>query len=120
MAVGPSASEANTFINGLSGAFLQMHDGDPGAAGTLNQVLETSRQVCTLGAASGGSATNSVALTWTGITGSEVPTHATLWSASTGGTFRHSGTLTTTGYTAGNTFELAIGDVTLSVPVIAA
>ena len=120
MAVGPSASEANTFIDGLSGAFLQMHNGDPGAAGTANTVTETSRKVCTLGAASGGSATNSVALTWTGISGTATPTHATLWTLATAGVFRHSGTITTAGYVAGNTFTIAIGDVTVSVPIIAA
>ena len=59
MAVGLSESEANGIIDGFSGGWLQLHVGDPGAAGTANPAAETTRQQVTLNSASGGSATNS-------------------------------------------------------------
>ena len=120
MAVGPSAAEANTFLDGLDGTFAQLHIGDPGASGTANTATETTRQLMSLGTSSGGSVTNDTALTWTSIAGSQDASHISLWSASTAGTFRFSGTITASAYTAGNTFEIAIGGATLSLSPVAA
>ena len=120
MALGLIASEANAIIDGLDGTLLQLHIGDPGAAGTTAPATETTRQGVTLNAAAAGTADNSVALTWTGIAGSQTPTHFSLWSLASGGTFRFSGTLSTAGYTAGNTFQIPIGDLDLTVTTVAA
>ena len=117
MAVGVSAAEAATIIATLDGAWIQLHVGDPGAAGTANQATETTRKQISLAAASGGSADTDAALTWTGISGSQDPTHYSLWSASTAGTFRQSGTITSDAYTAGNAFTIPSGSMTLSMPI---
>jgi hypothetical protein len=120
MAVGLSESEANSIIDGFSGGWLQLHVGDPGAAGTANPAEETSRQQVTLDSASGGTATNSNVVEWTGITGSEDATHLSLWSASTAGTFRISGVSTSPPYVAGNTFRYPAGSITFTATGLAA
>lgn len=120
MAVGLSAAEANALVDSLSGTYFQLHVGDPGAAGVANVATETTRKLLTLNAASGGSATNSAALEWTSIAGSEDATHYSLWTAATGGTFKFSGNVTADPYTAGNTFTIAADGVTISVSTVAA
>lgn len=120
MAVGLAAAEANTLADGLSGSWLQLHTADPGAAGTTAVATETTRKQITLSAAVAGVTANTAALTWTGIAGSQTPTHFTLWSASTAGTFRYSGTITSAAYVAGNTFEIPIGDLDIAVSTVAA
>lgn len=120
MTVGLSAARANSVVDDLSGDWLKLHTGDPGANGTANAATETSRKQITLNSASGGSATNSNLLEWTSIAGSEDPTHFSLWSASTGGTFEGSGTITSDPYTAGDTFQLQAGDVTVQITTVAA
>jgi len=120
MAVGLSAAEANTIVDGLSGTYVRLHVGDPGAAGTANGATETTRKLLTLGTASAGAATNTAALTWTSISGSQTATHYSLWTASSGGTFRFSGTVSADGYTAGGTFTIAVGQFSVTVPTLAA
>jgi hypothetical protein len=125
MAVGFSAAEAEKIIKtgsnvALNSTWLKLHVGDPGAAGTANAAAETTRKQITLGTYTAGTVANTVALTWTSITGSEDPTHFSLWSASTAGTFYFSGTITSAAYVAGNTFEIGIGGLTLSLSGVAA
>ena len=120
MAVGLSATEANAIVDGLSGLYFKLHIGDPGAAGTANAATETTRKQITLASASGGSSTNTGALTWTTIAGTQTPTHFSLWTDVSAGTFEFSGTVTADEYTAGTTFEIGIGDVTVSVSTVAA
>ena len=121
MAVGPSAAEAATILATFSGAHVKLHIGDPGANGTANAATETTRKQVTLGAATvtaGQSDASSTAdLEWTGIAGSQDPTHYSLWTAATAGTFRQSGTITSDAYVAGNTFRIPAGSFTLSMPV---
>lgn len=114
MAVGHSTAEANAIVDALSGTWLQLHTGDPGAAGTANQATESTRKQLTLDTAANGTADNSVLLEWTNISGSQDATHFTLWSASSGGTFKFSGTITADPYTAGDTFRLPVGNVTVT------
>lgn len=93
MTVGVSAALANTHVDAVaSGSYLQFHIGDPGAAGTGNQAGSTTRVALTMPAASGGSSTQTGTATlasWAG--GSQTLSHFSLWSASSGGTFRASG-----------------------------
>lgn len=95
MTAGPSATNANAFVDAITGAagggYLQHHTGDPGAAGTANVAGDTTRPAISFPAASGGSATQTGSATrsgWTG--GSQTLTHGTFWSAASGGTFRGS------------------------------
>jgi hypothetical protein len=95
MATGPSATNANALVDAVTGAggggWLQFHIGDPGGAGTNNQAGSTTRIAVSYPAASAGTTTQSGTATlasWAG--GSQTLTHASLWSASSGGTFRGS------------------------------
>jgi hypothetical protein len=90
--VGIAAASLNSFVDSItSGVYLQLHIGDPGAAGTSNQAGSTTRVALTFPAASGGASTQtgtgSIA-SWAG--GTQTLTHVSWWSASSGGTFRGS------------------------------
>lgn len=129
MAVGFAPGTANSILNLLCRAtawtpptdcYIQLHVGDPGAAGTANVATETDRMQATFGdAAASGAISNTVALTWTTVAGTEDYTHYSAWSASAAGTFLFSGTVTANAVTAGDTFTIAIGDLDVSIPVAA-
>jgi hypothetical protein len=95
-------------------AYLQLHTGAPGAAGTTNVATETTRKAVSFGAASAGAISNDAQVQWTSIAGSEDATHWSLWDASTSGNFLGSGTITANAYTAGDTLTFAIGDIDLA------
>src|SRR5687768_4828109 len=97
MATGLSAATANAFLDALfnatnytadAEAWMKLHTGDPGAAGTANAATETTRKQISCSAAASGAITSDAALTWTNVAGSEDYTHYSVWSASTAGTFR--------------------------------
>jgi hypothetical protein len=117
MATGLSAANANAALDAIrtDTPFMQLHVGDPGAAGTANVATETTRKAVTFGAASASSMANTVAVTWTSIAGSQDATHFSIWDASTAGNFLCSGTITANAYTAGDTYEAAIGAITVSI-----
>lgn len=120
MAEGLSATAANAALTTLSTTYpwIQLHTAAPGSAGTTSVATETTRkQVSSWGTASAGSIASAVALTWTSISGSQDATHFTAWTASTAGTFGFSGTITANAYTAGDTFTIASGALTASLPV---
>lgn len=119
MALGLGSNGANVALDALLAAhrWVKLHVGDPGAAGTANAATETTRQQATWGAAAGGSAANTGALTWTAIAGSQDATHFTLWTASTAGSFGVSGTITANPYTAGDDYVVAIGAATVAFPL---
>jgi len=92
--VGASAANANAYIDSITGAagggYIQYHTGDPGAAGTSN-VGSSTRAAISFPAASGGTSTQTGTSTLTGWAGGSVTvSHGSLWSASSGGTFRGS------------------------------
>jgi hypothetical protein len=133
MAVGIAVGQANAILDALcrsvaysdpAAFFLQLHVGDPGAAGTANQMGDTTRQAVTFSAASGGAITNSAAVEWTNLqpTGaSETVSHWSAWSASSAGTFLFSDDLATARLIAdGDNFTIAIGDLDINITVIAA
>jgi len=121
MTVGVAASLCNTFIDSITATvYLQFHIGDPGAAGTANQAGSTTRIALTFPAATAGAATQtgtaSIA-SWAG--GSQTLSHASLWSASTGGTFRGSFAFTAA-RAAVNGDTLNVSAVSASVTPVAA
>lgn len=121
MATGISSAAAATALDAIAAAYpwMKLHIGDPGSAGTSNAATETTRKQVTWAAASGNTLSNSAVVTWTNISGSQDATHATFWTASTNGTFGFSATITANAYTAGDTFNVAIGDIDLAFSTLA-
>lgn len=116
MATGLGSAGANTGGDAINAAYtwVKLHIGDPGAAGTGNPATETTRKQVTWVAYASGATSNNGALTWTSVAGSEDYTHFTVWTASSGGTFGWSGTVTANAVTAGDTFQVASGDLDAS------
>lgn len=127
MAEGFAAAVANSILSALfkaanytapTAAWMKLHTGAPGAAGTSNAAGETDRQQITVGGTpSGGAATSTTDLTWTAVSASEDYTHFTVWDASTAGVFQCSGTVTANPVVSGDTFTIAAGDFDASIPI---
>jgi len=110
-----------TNITAPVGFFLKLHTGDPGAAGASNAAAETTRQSCSMSAASGGTITNDAAVVWTNVSTTETYSYVSFWSAVAAGTFLGSDDLTPSrAVTAGDTFTISIGDVDLTLGPVAA
>ena len=115
MATGISAYLANAWLDALGNAtsfsvatpYIKLHVGDPGASGTANPAVETTRKAASFGAASAGAIASDAAVTWTNIAGSEDATHFTVWDNVSAGNFLFSGTITGNPYTAGDTYTIA-------------
>ena len=116
MAEGTSAAGANTALDALLAAYtwVKLHVGAPGSAATANAATETTRKQATWRAAASGASSQSNALTWTNVAGTEDFTHFSVWTASSAGTFGFSGTVTANAVTAGDTFTIAIDDLDVS------
>lgn len=125
MATGLSAYLANAFLDSVgnatafsvSTAYVKLHVADPGANGTANPATETTRKSVSFAAASGGALASDAAISWTNIAGSEDATYFTAWDASTNGNFLFSGTITGNPYTAGDTYTIPSGSLTVSLSV---
>lgn len=119
MATGWGSAGAATALDAARAGFtwIKLHIGDPGAAGTANPAAETTRKQATWGTVTAGAFSNTAALDWTNVAGSEDFTFFTAWSASTAGTFGFSGTVTANPVTAGDNFSIAVGDLDTSVPL---
>lgn len=125
MAEGISSYTATAVLNALGNntsfavatCYIQLHIGAPGANGTSNTATETTRKSVSFGAASAGAITNDADVTWTSISGSQDATHFSLWDASTSGNFLGSGTITANAYTAGDTYTITSGSLSLSFTV---
>lgn len=122
MSEGWSAAEANAAIDTMLAAhtWVKLHVGAPGAAGTANAAVETTRKQATWNAAAAGHADNATDITWPSVAGTEDFTHFSLWTTSTGGTFGYSGTITGNPLTAGDTAVIAAGDLDITAANIAA
>lgn len=97
MTVGIAPASANTALDTwLNSSFVQLHTGDPGAAGTTTVSSVTTRFALTYNSASAGSKSLSATVSWTAWAGTngEVVTHISFWTASSGGTFKGSCILT--------------------------
>lgn len=125
MATGISSYLANKWLDALgnnvafsvTACFVQLHVGDPGAAGTANTATETTRKSVSFAAASGGAMASDADVTWTNISGSQDATHFTAWDGITGGSFLFSGTITGNPYTAGDTYTISSGSLTTSLTI---
>ena len=125
MATGISAYLANAWMNALGNAtafsvttpYIKLHVGDPGSAGTSNAATETTRKAVSFAAASNGALASDADVTWTNIAGSQDATHFTAWDNATTGNFLFSGTITGNAYTAGDTYTISSGGLTVSLTV---
>ena len=129
MTVGLAAATANAVLDALcrsvtwtdpAGVWIQLHVGDPGAAGTANTAVETDRTQAVFGsAAASGAISNTVALTWSSVAGTEDFTHYSAWDASSSGNFLFSGTVTANSVTAGDDFTIPVGDLDVTLTPVA-
>jgi hypothetical protein len=125
MATGISNYLANKWLDALGNAtafsvttaYVKLHTGDPGAAGTSNAATETTRKSASFAAAANGAIASDADLTWTNIAGSEDATHFTAWDNATTGNFLFSGTITGNPYTAGDTYTIASGALNVSLTI---
>jgi hypothetical protein len=125
MATGLSTFLANGFLDSLGNAtafsvsnvYVKLHIADPGSAGTANPATETTRKVASFGSATAGGLSSDAAITWTNIAGSQDATYFTVWDSLTAGNFLFSGTITGNPYTAGDTYTIASGALTVSLTV---
>lgn len=119
MPTGLSTTAANALLTSLSGTYtwVQLHVGQPGAAGTSNVAVETTRHQATWAAPAGGSVATSVDLSWTNVAGTEDYTHFTVWTLNAAGAFGFSGTITANPVVAGDTFTFVAGSLTASFPL---
>ena len=125
MATGISSYLANAWLDAVGNntsfsvatVYVKLHVGDPGANGTSNAATETTRKAASFAAASTGSIASDAAITWTNISGSQDATHFTAWDNISAGNFLFSGTITANAYTAGDTFTISSGALTVSLTI---
>ena len=85
-------------FSAVAGSYVQLHTGDPGAAGTANiSAGSTTRNSFAFNSSSSGSALalSSAPSPWTNGGTSETISHISVWTASSAGTFSFSVALTT-------------------------
>lgn len=123
MATGLSSYLANKFLDAVGNAtaysaanvYVKLHIGEPGANGTANPATETTRKSISFSAASAGGLTSDADVSWENISGSEDATFFTVWDNLTAGNFLFSGTVAGNAYTAGDTFTIPSGSLTVSL-----
>lgn len=119
MSEGFGSAGANTALDAENAAYrwIKLHTGAPGANGTANAAANTTRKQVTDSAAAAGASTNTADLDWTGgeVTTTENYTHYSRWSASSGGSFGYSGTLSSGNVTAGTAYKLPAGELDCSL-----
>lgn len=125
MATGLSSYLANAFLDSVGNAsafsvanvYVKLHIGDPGANGAGNPATEVTRKVASFGASSAGVLTSDAEISWTNIAGSQDATFFTVHDALTAGNFLFSGTITGNPYTAGDTYTIPSGSLTVNLTV---
>jgi hypothetical protein len=123
MPTGLSNYLANKFLDAVGNAtayssanvYVKLHIGDPGANGTANAATETTRKSVSFSAALTGGLTSDADVSWESIAGSEDATFFTVWDNLTAGNFLFSGTVAGNAYTAGDTFTIPSGSLTVSL-----
>lgn len=115
---GPTAGNAALTTVTSTYPWIQLHTAAPGAAGTTAVATETTRkQITAWNTASGGSQTSNAAAAWTNVAGTETYAKCTFWTASTAGTFGYSGAVTANPVVAGDSFTIASGSISVSLPL---
>jgi hypothetical protein len=123
MATGLSSYLAGSWLDAVGNntsfavaqVYVKLHVDDPSSNGTANPATETTRKETSFGSASAGVLTSDADVVWTNIAGSQTATFFTAWDAATSGNFLFSGSITGNPYTAGDTFTIASGALTVSL-----
>ena len=123
MAHGISAYLGNAWMDALGNntsfavaqPYIKLHTNDPGAAGTANPATETTRKAVSFSAATAGGLTSDADVSWTNIAGSQDATHFTCWDNISAGNFLFSGAIVAGAYTAGDTYTISAGNLTVSL-----
>lgn len=105
----------------ITSAFVKLHTGDPGSAGTSNAAAgSTTRPAVTHASPSAGSMSmNGTAPSWTNGGTSETITHISVWDSATAGNFLYSVALTASkAWASGDT--LTLNSLTVALTPIAA
>jgi hypothetical protein len=112
---GWSQAAANAALDKLITDYpwTKLHVGDPGANGTGNPAVNTTRVSGTWGAANVTKA-NSAEMAWTNVPAAEDYTDFSQWSAQNGGTFGGSGTITANPVAIGDDAKFAPGALVLT------
>jgi hypothetical protein len=113
----------NAYARGTSYAgnatlYVKLHVGDPGADGTSAPAAHTTRVAITFGSApSGGTVSNSANVDFADLTANETISWVSLWTASTGGTYRGKDDLATArAVVVGDTLRFSPGSITITLP----
>lgn len=119
MAEGLTSAGANTALDALLAVYswVKLHVGAPGAAGTTNPATETTRKQATWAASASGASSNTNALSWSAVAGSEDYTHFSVWTAATAGSCGYTGQITSNPVSSGDNYAIAIGDLDVSYPL---
>lgn len=130
MAVGMSEYLARKVLDAIGNntalqiaqVYVKLHVGDPGADGTANAATETTRKAVSFAAAPVAVAgvvtmASDASISWTNIAGSQDATHASFWDDIAAGNYLGSGTITANAYTAGDTYTIASGGLTIALNV---
>jgi hypothetical protein len=97
-----------------SGAYAQLHTGDPGETGASNVATETTRKAVTFSSAASGAIASSATVEWTNVAATETLTHWSLWDASTSGNCLWYGALSASAsVVAGDTLQITSLTLTL-------
>ncbi len=99
----------------LASRYIKLHIGAPGVNGTSNAAGETTRKSITGAASSAGVFTSTADLIWTTVASSETYSHVSLWDNVSAGNCLWQGSLASTvAVTAGGTFTIAAGSLTVT------
>ena len=123
MAHGISAYLGNSWMDALGNntsfavaqPYIKLHTNDPGTAGTASPATETTRKAVSFSAATAGGLTSDADVSWTNIAGSQDATHFTCWDNISAGNFLFSGAIVAGAYTAGDTYTISAGNLTVSL-----
>lgn len=100
----------------VAALYIQLHTADPGEDCTLAVASNTTRKLVTFGASSAGIALNTNLVEWLNVPTTEVYHDASLWDAATAGNPIIYGPLSVPkSVTAGDTFDFAIGDISVTL-----
>lgn len=113
---------ANAFLDGTAlpaTLWVQLHLGNPTAAGTANPASSTSRRSFTTAAAVAGVVSNDALMEWLAWPATEDFTHITIWDASTAGNCWFIDAINggIAAGISGQAVEIAINQLTITAPI---
>jgi hypothetical protein len=115
-----STSGANAVLNGTAipgTLYVKLFTGNPGASAASNAAGNTARQSFTRSTSTTGTNSNAAALTWVNVSTSETYSHFAAFDDPTAGNPWIIGTVTASAVTSGDTFEIATGDLDLTLTI---